>query len=123
MDRVRASLIIIVLLAGVVAFLSVHDSRESEVVHLELAFGFALRVVGGLVSVVGLMGMFGQWYAGAGAARLVAGGVVVLAGVAVASQSWGPALGLAAVLAAALAFPRGPTAAAEPGRGSTDGES
>src|SRR4051812_26151527 len=107
MERLRTALLVSVLVAGMLAFLASLGGRESEVVRWELALGFALRVVGGLVAVVGLVGTLGQWHAGAGAARLAGGGAVVLAGVTVASQSWAAALGLAVVLAAALALPRG----------------
>ena len=110
----RTILVTVVLLAGVVAFLTTLDVRESQIVQRELAVGFALRVVGGMVSVVGLVGLLGQWYAGACAARLAAGGVVVLAGLAVASPSWASALGLAVVLASSLALPRGQAPDAEP---------
>ena len=107
MDRSRTALLTIVLLAGVTAFVSSLTARESEVVQRELAFGFALRVVGGLVSVVGVAGVLGQWYSGAGAARLTPGGMLVLTGLAVASQSWAAALGLASVLVAGIVWPRG----------------
>lgn len=114
MDRSPTVLLVAVLMGGAVAFLSTFGARDAEVAQRELAFGFAVRVVGGLVSVVGLVGVLGQWYAGAGVARLAAGGVVVLAGVVVASQSWAAAVALAGVLVAALAFPRGPSPGSGP---------
>jgi hypothetical protein len=107
MTRPPTALLIGILLAGFVAFMvALGGGRDMNVLPLDLAFGFALRVIGGLVSVIGLVSITGQWYVGAGGARLAGGGMIVLAGVAVGTQSWAAALGLASVLVVAQLPPR-----------------
>ena len=86
-----------VLAGSAVGFLAARWTRPQDVVQLELAFAFALRVGGGLVALAALCGIFALWLRGAGPRRLLPGVVVLLAGLAVSGAAWPAVLGLALV--------------------------
>ncbi len=106
----------VVLLLGAAAFVWALYAKQPE--QLELAFIFALRVMGIGLAVVVWIGLFVQLSRGATVGQLLPGGVVLLGAMLIASPTWSAALALALVLAATAVAPiqerRRPEHPAEP---------
>lgn len=112
MDRVA---LVTVLGVTVVGFFVAANHAPRDVAALEFALGWATRLGGGLVALLALAGLFGQWWRGADAVRLVPGVVVLLAGLAVGSQTWAVAVALGAVtVVLAVPWSRRPSDPSQP---------